>query len=92
MARPECRAERATVPNRALHGLRLRFAGTEATMGIHKDEIKGKLKEAEGRIQEGFGDMADSPRHETEGKAKQAEGKVRQGVGKVKDALHRAID
>jgi uncharacterized protein YjbJ (UPF0337 family) len=59
---------------------------------MHKDEIKGKLKEAEGRVQDAFGDLTNNPRDDQAGKAKQAEGKVQQGVGKVKDTLHRAID
>ena len=59
---------------------------------MHKDEVKGKLKEAEGRVQDAFGDLTNNPRDDQQGKAKQAEGQVQQGVGKVKDALHRAID
>jgi uncharacterized protein YjbJ (UPF0337 family) len=59
---------------------------------MHKDEIKGKMKEAEGRVQDAFGDLTNNPRDDQAGKAKQAEGKVQQGVGTVKDALHRAID
>lgn len=59
---------------------------------MHRDEIKGKAKEMEGRIQDAFGDLSGDPRHDQEGKAKQAEGKFEQGVGKVKDALHKAID
>ena len=59
---------------------------------MHKDEVKGKLKETEGRIQDAYGDLTKSPHDDQEGKRKQAEGQVQQGVGKVKDALHRAID
>lgn len=59
---------------------------------MHKDEVKGKIKEAEGRVQDAFGDMTNSPRDDQAGKRKIAEGKVQQGVGKVKDTLHRAID
>lgn len=59
---------------------------------MHKDEIKGKAREIEGRVQDALGDLTGDPRHDEEGKAKQAEGKLEQGVGKVKDALHRAID
>ena len=59
---------------------------------MHSDEVKGKLKEAEGKAQDALGDLTGNPRHDQEGKAKQAEGQVQQGVGKVKDALHKAID
>ncbi len=59
---------------------------------MHKDEIKGALKEAEGRAQDALGDLTNNPQHDAEGKAKQAEGRMEQTVGKVKDALHKAID
>ncbi len=59
---------------------------------MHKDEIKGKLKETEGRVQDAFGDLANSPVDNEEGKMKQTEGRVQQVVGKVKDAVHKAVD
>jgi uncharacterized protein YjbJ (UPF0337 family) len=59
---------------------------------MHKDEVKGKLKEVEGRAQDALGDLTDNPRDDAEGKAKVAEGQAQQAVGKVKDALHKAID
>lgn len=59
---------------------------------MHKDEVKGKLKEAEGKAQQAWGDLTDRPDHVEEGQAKEASGEVRQGVGKVKETLHRAID
>ena len=59
---------------------------------MHKDEVKGKIKEMEGRAQDALGDLTDNPRDDAEGKAKIAEGQAQQAVGKVKDALHKAID
>ena len=59
---------------------------------VHEDEVKGKLKEVEGKVQDAWGDLTGDPRHDAEGKAKQAEGVAEQGVGKVKKALHNAID
>ena len=59
---------------------------------MHKDEVKGKMKDAEGRVQEAWGALTDDPEHEAEGEMKQAEGKFRETVGTVKEKLHRAID
>ena len=59
---------------------------------MHKDEIKGGLKEAEGKVQEKWGQMTDDPEDEERGLEKQAVGRTQQTVGKVKDALHKAID
>jgi len=59
---------------------------------MHKDEIKGKMQEAEGKVQQAWGDLTDRPDHVEEGEEKELAGEFRQGVGKVKDALHRAID
>lgn len=60
-------------------------------MKVHKDEVKGKLKEMEGRVQDAYGDLTDDERHDQEGKGKQVEGQMEQGVGKAKKALHNAI-
>jgi len=59
---------------------------------MHKDEVKGKLQEAEGKVQKAWGDLTDQPNEVEEGQEKELAGEFRQGVGKVKDALHRAID
>jgi uncharacterized protein YjbJ (UPF0337 family) len=59
---------------------------------MHRDEIKGKLKEGMGRAKDAMADLNDDERLEAEGKAEQVEGKFQQGVGKVKDSLHKAID
>lgn len=59
---------------------------------MHKDEIKGSVKEAVGKVQSKFGQMADSPVDQDEGARKQVEGKLEKGVGKIKNALHKAID
>lgn len=59
---------------------------------MHKDEIKGHLKETEGRVQEGIGRGFGIPEHEIEGENKQMEGEFDQVKGRVKNALHRMID
>ena len=59
---------------------------------INKDEVKGKLKQAEGKAEAGYGDATDSPDHEVKGRVKQAEGAVQEGIGKVKEAIRKAVD
>ncbi|MBI3929001.1 MAG: CsbD family protein [Armatimonadetes bacterium] len=59
---------------------------------IHKDEVKGKIKEEIGEAQEGFGRLVNSPKHVAEGQEKQIEGEFDQVKGKIKKAIHKAID
>ena len=59
---------------------------------MHRDEVKGKIKEGMGRAKDAMADLTDDERLEQEGKAEQLEGQFQQGVGKVKDTLHKAID
>jgi uncharacterized protein YjbJ (UPF0337 family) len=51
------------------------------------DRAKGGLKEAEGKAQETFGDVTDSPKNKVMGKAKQAEGKIRGAAADVKEKM-----
>jgi uncharacterized protein YjbJ (UPF0337 family) len=57
---------------------------------MDKDVVKGKVKQAEGRLQEAKGALTGSGKDKAN--VKQAEGKVQEGVGKVKDAARKAID
>ena len=54
---------------------------------MNKDQIEGKLKNIGGKIQEGVGDLIDSPEQEAKGLAKQGEGKVQEKVGDLKEAV-----
>jgi uncharacterized protein YjbJ (UPF0337 family) len=58
---------------------------------MHKDELKGKAKVAEGKIQQKFGEMIDDPENQVKGLQKQASGKTQEMRGKVKDTLHKEI-
>ena len=58
----------------------------------NKDIVKGKLKQAEGKVQEGYGKAVDSPTDEAKGVLKQAEGHVQEGYGKAKQAVKNVID
>lgn len=59
---------------------------------MHKDEVKGAVREVEGKAQKAWGDLTDSPADREIGAEKEVQGKGEQVVGKVKDALHKAID
>jgi uncharacterized protein YjbJ (UPF0337 family) len=54
---------------------------------MNKDQIKGGIKDAAGKVQKEVGKMTGSHEHQAKGTGKQAEGKVEKGVGNVKDAL-----
>lgn len=57
---------------------------------LNKDQVAGKVKVVEGRVEAAVAELkGESP---AEGKAKQTEGKVQQVVGDVKEVLHKAID
>lgn len=57
---------------------------------MNKDQIKGGIKDAAGKVQQEAGKMVDSQEQQAKGLAKQAEGKVQKGVGDMKDAAHDA--
>ena len=50
---------------------------------MNKDQIKGTVKDAAGKVQEKVGRKTGDPRQESEGQANQAEGKVQKTVGDV---------
>ncbi len=43
---------------------------------MNKDQIKGTIKEAAGKVQKEFGKSVDSPKHEIEGGMKEVVGKT----------------
>ena len=59
---------------------------------MDKDEITGKAKDMEGRIQRQAGEWTGNEETQAEGAAKQAEGKVQNAWGKAKDAVNSATD
>ncbi len=52
---------------------------------MDKDTLKGKGKDAAGRIERQVGEWTDRKDLQSEGAARQAEGKVQKGIGKVKE-------
>jgi uncharacterized protein YjbJ (UPF0337 family) len=54
-----------------------------------KDEMKGKLHQAKGKVKEKVGSMAGKPDMEYEGKDEQIAGKVQEKVGQVERVLEK---
>ncbi|HET9160356.1 MAG TPA: CsbD family protein [Caulobacteraceae bacterium] len=54
---------------------------------MHKDTVKGGMKDAAGSVKKNMGRAMDDPDMEAEGMAEQGEGKLQKGVGKMKDGL-----
>lgn len=57
---------------------------------MNKDQIKGAVKEAAGKVQQKAGELVDSPRTVAKGVARQIEGKGQKAVGDLKEAVDKA--
>jgi uncharacterized protein YjbJ (UPF0337 family) len=53
---------------------------------MNKDQVKGAIKEAAGKVQTKAGEAMGSNKQQAKGMAKQAEGKAQKAVGNVKEA------
>lgn len=56
---------------------------------MNKDQIKGAIKEAAGKVQEKAGEVVGSKTQQAKGLAKEAEGKVQKTTGDAKDAINK---
>lgn len=54
---------------------------------MNKDQLKGSLKEAEGKLQQKLGDLTGNRDQQTKGLSKQVEGKLRRTLGNVEQAV-----
>ncbi|GCE24762.1 CsbD family protein [Dictyobacter alpinus] len=63
-------------------------------LGEHgsEDTLKGKLKEAAGKVQSAVGKATDNPKTEARGDAKQVEGKTQNTVGHTERKIDNALD
>ena len=52
---------------------------------MNKDQVKGAVKDAAGKVQAKAGEMTGSAEHQAKGMAKQAEGKTQKKVGNAKE-------
>jgi uncharacterized protein YjbJ (UPF0337 family) len=51
---------------------------------MSEEEIKGKIKQGEGKVREGLGRISGDRSEEIKGKVEQVQGRVQEEVGKVK--------
>lgn len=54
---------------------------------MNKDQVKGALKDAAGKVQETAGEVIGSNKQQVKGMEKQVEGKAQKAAGDVKDAV-----
>lgn len=59
---------------------------------MNKDQVKGTIKEAAGKVQQKVGEIVGNPKQEAKGLAKKVEGKVQQKVGDAKEKVQDAKD
>jgi uncharacterized protein YjbJ (UPF0337 family) len=52
---------------------------------MNRDQVKGSMKDAAGKVQRKAGEALDSPTQIVKGAAKQAEGKVQKAVGNARE-------
>ncbi|MFL6715158.1 MAG: CsbD family protein [Burkholderiaceae bacterium] len=53
---------------------------------MNKDQVKGAVKDAAGKVQRKAGEAMGSNKQQAKGMAKQAEGKVQKAAGDMKDS------
>jgi len=54
---------------------------------MNKDQVKGKMKEVGGKIQEQVGKAVGSSEQQAKGLNKQSEGKLQKGIGDAKEVV-----
>jgi uncharacterized protein YjbJ (UPF0337 family) len=54
---------------------------------MNKDQVKGTVKEAAGKVQEGVGRAINSPEQQAKGLGKQIEGGAQKTFGDLKEAV-----
>ncbi|GER86043.1 hypothetical protein KDW_02050 [Dictyobacter vulcani] len=57
-----------------------------------EDTLKGKLKQAAGKVQSAVGKATDNPKTEARGDAKQVEGKTQNTVGHTERKIDNTLD
>ena len=57
---------------------------------MNRNQVKGGMKEAGGKIQKEFGKAVDSPKHTIEGAVKEVAGKTQKAVGDVQEDSRKA--
>ena len=57
---------------------------------MNKDQVKGAIKDAAGKVQEKTGELVGSHKQEVKGLTKQVEGKAQKSFGDVKENIKNA--
>jgi uncharacterized protein YjbJ (UPF0337 family) len=52
---------------------------------MNRDQVKGSVKDAAGKIQRKAGEITGSAKQQIKGAAKQVEGKIQKGIGNARD-------
>ena len=58
---------------------------------MNKDQVKGAIKDAAGKVQEQAGKLVGSEEQQIKGLGKQVSGKVQKGFGDVKEVIKDAV-
>lgn len=56
---------------------------------MNKDQVKGAIKDAAGKVQQKTGQLVGSDKQQVKGALKQAEGKTQKAVGDIKSAVNK---
>jgi uncharacterized protein YjbJ (UPF0337 family) len=59
---------------------------------MNRDQVKGAVKDAAGKVQRKAGEAVGSPKHEARGAAKQVEGKAQKTLGNAREAVKGSRD
>jgi uncharacterized protein YjbJ (UPF0337 family) len=59
---------------------------------MNKNQVKGGMKEAAGKVQKEFGKAVDSPKHAIEGGMKELGGKTQKTVGNMQEDARKKRD
>jgi uncharacterized protein YjbJ (UPF0337 family) len=59
---------------------------------MNKNQVKGGMKEAGGKVQKEFGKAVDSPKHTIEGGMKELGGKTQKAVGNMQEDARKRRD
>jgi uncharacterized protein YjbJ (UPF0337 family) len=59
---------------------------------MNKDQLKGRVKEATGKVQKNVADAMDNESEELKGANRETEGKIQKNLGDIKNKIGNAID
>jgi uncharacterized protein YjbJ (UPF0337 family) len=54
---------------------------------MNRNQVKGSIKEAAGKVQRKAGDLVDSPKQQVQGTLREAEGKAQKQLGNAEERI-----